>query len=60
VVTEQRLTAFRFLFLYLVARMKSGAALRLLDRSRIALRSIRATAEELIVMKLVSSTTGFI
>jgi hypothetical protein len=59
VVTEQRLTAFRFLFLFFVARMKSGAALRLLDRSRIALRSIRATASDPIVMKPVT-TTGFI
>jgi hypothetical protein len=44
VVTEQRLTAFRFLFLFFVARMKSGAALKLVDRSRISLRFIRATA----------------
>jgi hypothetical protein len=57
VVTEQRLTAFRFLFL--VARMKSGAALKLIDRPRISLRFIRATASDPTVMEPVT-TTGFI
>ena len=58
-VTEQRLTAFRFLFYFFVARMKSGSALKLFVHSRISLRFIRATCSELTVMEPVT-TTGFI
>jgi hypothetical protein len=39
--------------------MKSGAALKLIDRPRISLRFIRATASDPTVMEPVT-TTGFI
>jgi len=49
-VTEQRLTAFRFLYFILPSpdetKWNPGVALKLFDRPRIALRRIRATASD--------------
>jgi hypothetical protein len=60
VITEQRLTAFRFLLFLRSpdgAKRNPGSAYELLDRSRISLRFIRATGP---TVTNPETTTGFI